>query len=346
MHRLLRIALILASCSLATAASCQVLLVGGEPGSPLYQRRFQDWLTRSHALLMKAGVAAADIRLLTADPAFTSPLVSGKATPETIIAELKAIAGRAQREDQFILILVGHGSMVEGIGPRLLLPGPDLEPEPLAAAMAAIPCREQVVINLAGIAGEWLAGFAAAERVYIAAASPGELPDPVFGEFFLRGLENGRADGHGGGPQDGRIDCLEAFTWAAQETVRWVARLRLNHETNTWKISGRESVAVFEKLYGGITGVPGARQLDPGSDRKAADPEPVVQPPDGKLDAAWGGRRMIDEHAMLEDCGVSEGVPALGPGGFIVFPAEQPLQPGYLARRIVLGRPQAVAGRP
>lgn len=342
MHRIsILLTLGLACCSHASAASCQVLLFGGEPGSPVYQRRFQDWLTRSHALLLKAGVAAADIRLLTADPTFKAPIVSGPATAETVVAEIKAIAGRAKREDQFILILIGHSSLVEGIGPRLLLPGPDLAPEPVAAALTAIPCREQVVINLAGVSGEWLASFAAAERVNIAAASPGELPDAVFGEFFLRGLESGRADGCAGGPGDGQVNCLEAFTWASHETARWIARLTFNRPADCWRIDGRDSVAVFEQLFGGFTGVSGARKLDPASKRDSADAEPVVQPLDGKLDKEWDSRRMINEHAMLEDCGAAEGVPALGTAGFTTFLADQPLQPGTLARHIVLGRPQA-----
>ena len=343
MHRLLLLA-VAALCCLsaptASAASCQVLLVGGEPGSAVYQRRFQDWLTRSHALLVQAGVPAANIRLLSADPAFKSAIVSGPATAAAVVAELAAIAGRAKREDQFVCILVGHGTLVEGTGPRLLLPGPDLEPTAMAKAMAAMPCREQVVINLAGIAGSWIADLAAAERVNLAATCPGETPDPVFGEFLLRAFEGGRADGFAGGPKDGAVDCLEAFTWASQETVRWIARGRYNAEAGTWRVDGRESVALFERLFGGITGVPGARKLDPASERNAADAEPLIQPPDGKLDPAWDGRRMIDEHAMLEDCGVAEGVPALGTTGLTAFPAAEALQPGYLARRIVLGRPK------
>jgi len=340
MHRLLLIAVASLCCQFASAASCQVLLIGGEPGSAVYQRRFQDWLTRSHALLVQAGVPAKDIRLLSADPGFKAAIVSGPATAAAVVAEITTIAGRAKREDQFVCIIVGHGTLVEGIGPRLLMPGPDLAPEALAKAMAGLPCREQVVINLAGIAGSWIADLAAAERVNLAATCPGETPDPVFGEFLLRAFEERRADGHAGGPKDGAVDCLEAFTWAAQESVRWIARGRYNGEAGAWRIDGRESVALFEKLFGGIAGVPGARKLDPASDRNAVDAVPLIQPRDGKLDQAWDGRRMIDEHAMIEDCGVAEGVPALDTAGFTTFPAAEALQPGFLARRIVLGKPK------
>lgn len=343
MNRLLPIAFALALAAAAPAAVCHALLVGGEPGSPVYQRRFQDWLTRSHALLARAGVAPASIRLLSADPTFKAPIVSGPATADAVVAEAKRIAAAAGRDDQFVLVIVGHGTLVEGAPARLLLPGPDLEAAPLAAALAGLKCREQIVINLAGIAGEWIAPFAAAERVTIAASSPGEVPDPVFGEFLLRAFEDGRADGHAGGAKDKAVDCLEAFTWAARESVHWIARLRHNREAGTWRVDGKESVAVFERLFGGFADIPGARRLDPASDRNAADAVPLLQPPDGKLDATWDGRRMIDEHAMLEDCGVAEGVPAMGPAGLTAFPAAEQLQPGWLARRTVLGRPREVA---
>jgi hypothetical protein len=339
MHRIFLPALLLLCSVTVQAATCQALLVGGQPGSPLYQRRFQDWLSRSHALLVKAGVPADHIRLLSADPGFTTGIVNGPATSESIIAAVEAIAATAKRDDQFVMIILGHGTVVEGVAPRLLLPGPDLEAEPLAAAMATIPCREQVVINLSGIAGEWLGMLAAAERVNLCATSPGEAPDPVFGEFLLRAFEAQRADGHGGGAKDGQVDCLEAFTWAARQSVLWIARLRYNRENDTWKIDGKDSVAVFEHLFDGISGVPGARALDPTSDRNTPDAEPLIDPPEGAFDAAWDGRRMIDEHAMLEDCGVAEGIPALGTTGFVTFPAEELLQPGYLARRTLLGRP-------
>lgn len=331
------IVLALACAASLPAAACHALLVGGEPGSPVYQRRYQDWLTRWHALLTAAG---ADAKVLSADPSFRAPIVAGAATAEAVIAAIGGIAARAGRDDQFVLVLIGHGSDVEGAGPRLLMPGPDLEAGAVAAALAAIRCRQQAVINLAGIAGAWTAPLAAAERVTIAASSPGELPEPVFGEFLLRAYEGGRADGDGGGAKDGAVDCLEAFTWATRETVHWIARLRYAKDAGLWRIDGRDSVAVFERLFGGIAGVPGARALDPASDRAAPDAVPEIQPADGVITAAWDGRRMIDEHAMLEDCGVAEGVPGLGAAGFTVFPAAERLQPGWLARRTVLGRPQ------
>lgn len=340
------IVLVLACAASLPAAVCQALLVGGEPGSPVYQRRFQNWLTRFQAVLVKSGASPADIRILTADPSFRAPIVSGPATAASVVAAIDAIAATAGRDDQFVLVLMGHGSNVEGAGARLLMPGPDLEVAPLAKALAALRCREQVVVNLAGISGEWTAALAAAERVTISAASPGELPEPAFGEFLLRGLESGRADGDGGGPKDGAIDYLEAFTWASRETVHWIARLRYNTDAGHWRVDGRDSVAVFEHLFGGIAGVPGARKLDPASDRAAADTVPEIQPADGVITAAWDGRRMIDEHAMLEDCGVAEGVPGLGAAGFTAFAANERLQPGWLARRTVLGRPHPAQAKP
>lgn len=332
--------LALACTATAPAATCHALLVGGEPGSALYQRRYQDWLTRFHALLTKAGVAAGDIRVLSGDPAFRSPIVSGPARAAEILATVAAIAAKAGRDDQFVLVLMGHGSNVEGAGARLILPGTDLEAAPLAKALAALRCREQIVINLSGISGEWTSALAATERVNLVAASPGEQPEPAFGEFLLRGLEAARADGDGGGAKDGVVDCLEAFTYAARETVFWVARARHDTTTGLWRIDGRDSVAVFEHLFTGITDVPGARKLDPASNRAVPDAVPLIQPPDGVIDASWNGRRMIDEHAMLEDCGVAEAVPGLGATGFTVFPAAQMLQPGWLARRTVLGKPR------
>lgn len=340
MRALLSIAVLLA-CAAALPAACHALLVGGEPGSPLYQRRWQDWLTRWHAQLLRAGAAPGEVQVLSTDASFKPAFAVAPATAASVIAAVGSIAARAGREDQFVLVLMGHGTEIEGAGARLLLPGADLTAEPLAAALAAVRCRQQVVVNLSGIAGAWVGQLAAAERVTIAASSPGELPEPVFGEFLLRAFEEQRADGDGGGPKDGAVDCLEAFTWATRESVHWIARLRYDKDSELWRLDGRDSVAVFERLFGGITGVPGARRLDPASDRAAADRVPQIQPADGVITGAWDGRRMIDEHAVLEDCGVADGVPGLGPAGFTAFPAAERLQPGWLARRTVIGRAAA-----
>jgi hypothetical protein len=104
-----------------------------------------------------------------------------------------------------------------------------------------------------------------------------------------------------------------------------------------WKSSGKETVEVFKKLYGDAPG----RNLDPSSDAKAEDAVMDLMPPGGIITPEWVDRRTIDEHALLEDCGVATGVSILSEtGGYQPILGEKPKDPGYAARHTVLGKPR------
>ena len=133
---------------------------------------------------------------------------------------------------------------------------------------------------------------------------------------------------------------LEAYHWAAWNTAQWIAR---QHEAgeNVWRVRGRESVEVFRKLYVSKTGEAGSRRLHPASD--ATSPDQVVRlkltGPEDEI--AKSRRRVITEHAALEDCGAEEPVSALGDEkkDYVPLTGTAEAEPGCLARRVVLGKP-------
>ena len=217
----------------------------------------------------------------------------------------------------------------------MILPGPDLTAEQLSSALAGIAAKNQIILNLSASSGDFLKSLVAPGRINLAATSPTELKEPVFAEFFLRGLESKRADTD----RKNSISLLKAYNWAAQQTVLWIARWKQTGSGEAppilWKADGKETVAVFEKLYPDIPG----RKLDPSSDRKSEDAAVEIQPPAGQLTAAWVGRRVVDEHAMIEDNGKETGVAALGEKGFQPILGEKANDPGYLAGQTILGRP-------
>ncbi len=80
----------------------------------------------------------------------------------------------------------------------------------------------------------------------------------------------------------------------------------------------------------------------PESNATAPD-EPVPLRPEGGLNEFWLGRRIVAEHAVLEDCGDEKGVSPLGPDGYKPIAGTREGEPGALARRVVLGRPALLA---
>lgn len=310
------------------------LLVGGLGGQELYARWYEDWLGRFRNYLTKdAGVP----------PERVTTLSGTAATAEAVTGALGKFARQVEPGDQFILFIVGHGE-ISGNSPTLVLPGPDLTADQLSVALNAIRSRHQVILNFSASSGDFLKHLVSPDRVNLTATSPTEVNEPVFAEFFLRGLESKRAGANG----SGAINMLDACNWATQQTALWIVRWQqtglaadgkpdaaaINGPT-TWKASGKETIEIFEKLYGKASD----RKIDPASDRNAADAAGGLVPPNGQVTDEWKGRRVVDEHAMLEDSGQEIGVSALTEKGFQPILGEKPGDPGYVARLTILGNP-------
>ena len=326
----------------AKPCESHAILVGSLPGSPLYARRFEDWMTRFHAYLLKAGVPARNILVLCGDKTFKSPIVNGSATTESVCKAITDIGGRCAEKDQFILILIGHGSVADMM-PSFLLPGPDLTAEDLAKAMAAVTAGTQVVLNFSGSGGSMLKAMTAKGRINIAATSPEEPSEPVLAEFFLKALETGAADGEGapGKAKDGVVSLLEALNGSSYQTALFISRQRANPEDGTWDVTGKESVALFKKLYSGTGTEEGVRAIAAGSDASAADAVVEIVPPtEAGAARAWGGRRLVDEHATLEDAGLESGLTPLTTKGYVPIVPAKPDSEGALAAKTILGRCQ------
>jgi len=317
-----------AACASALAGQSYALLVGGLGGQEPYNRWHKDWLARFQAYLTKeAGVPEANVRVLS----------GAAATADAVTGAIADVAKRAKPQDQFILFIVGHGE-INGEQPTLTLPGPDLKARQLAAALSGVAAGSQVILNFSASSGDFLKFLVAPNRINITATSPTELQAPVLAEFFLRGLESKRADAD----NSGVITMVEAYNWAAQQAVQWIARWQRTgqseptdpHPVSTWQASGKEAIEIFEKLYGGLP----TRQLDPTSDRTGQDAPVEVQPPNGEATGEWQTRRVIDEHPLLEDCGEEIGVSVFGEKGLQPVLGVKPRDPGYLAGHTILGR--------
>ncbi len=312
------------------AAGCRVVIVSGLAGAPVYARRFADWAKRFRAYFTGPLEVPADRVVTCAGEA---------ASAKNLRATLRRVAAETEPGDQFVLILLGHGG-AGNLVPTFFVPGSDLNARDLAEDLDRIGAENQVILNLAGGSGEFIRFLSASQRVNIAATSPGEKAEPVLAEFLLNGLESGRADGHGApeaGTADGITTLLEAFNWATLQTAHWICRQKSTPEG--WEVAGRESAAIFEKLSTGKPGEPAVRKLAHAGSRAPDDPSVPLRPPAGVIDPYWQGRRIVTEHALLEDCGKWSGIPAIGVEGYRPLAGAKAGEPGFLARRTVLGRP-------
>jgi len=327
----------------APSGKCYAVLVGGTPGSPMYSARYQDWLKRFKSYLTgKAGVPAENITVLSADPAFKEAVQITKGS-EDVVKAIAAAGGKCGADDQFILFMVGHGYSMEP-EESFALPVKDLRTAELKQALLGVKSRKQIILNFSTSSGAFLGGVAAKGRINLTATNGPESNAPIFSEFFLRGLESGRADGEGA-PKDGKVSVLEAYNWATFQTAEWTVRQMADGEE--WAVEGKETCEIFKKLYV-FPNDPEGKKMSAKSKPEAPDAiyglKLIVEGPEADASKKfWNGRRGILEHALIEDCGESVGIGALNvpednkKGYAPIVPAAAKDQ-GYLSSKTFIGQ--------
>jgi hypothetical protein len=178
--------------------------VAGLGGEPDYEQRFTA-LAKDLDKLFKA--AASDAHVYT----FTG----NDATKARLTDTLAQIARDAKPEDEFTLILIGHGSY-DGEEYKFNLPGPDISGEDLAILCDRIPAKRQLIVNTTSASGGSIGALQKAGRIVIAATKTGtEKNATVFARYWVDSLRDSSADTD----KNEAISALEAFQYADRKTV-------------------------------------------------------------------------------------------------------------------------------
>jgi hypothetical protein len=125
------------------------------------------------------------------------------------------LASQAKAEDDFLLLLVGHGTF-DGVGYKLNLVGPDLSGEELAGLCNRIPAKRQLVVNTTSASGGSLAALQKPGRGVIASTKSGtEKNATVFARYWVEALRDANADVD----KNEAISALEVFQYATRKTA-------------------------------------------------------------------------------------------------------------------------------
>jgi hypothetical protein len=187
----------------ARAASYYVI-VAGLGGEPDYEQRFT------------AAAKDLDRVFKTADATtHVSTLFGPQATAAQLRQALDAVARDAKAEDEFALILIGHGSF-DGIDYKFNLVGPDVTAGEIAAMCDRIAARRQLVVNTTSASGGSVQALERPGRAVIAATKSGtEKNATVFARYWVEALEDPSADTD----KSDSVSAMEAFTYAAKKTA-------------------------------------------------------------------------------------------------------------------------------
>lgn len=210
----------LLSAALATPAAAQqthALIVAGLGGQEPYTESFRTWAVELQtALVQRHGADAANVVVLTEDPD-AHPVVRQRSSKDNVLAAMASVADRAAADDRVLVVLIGHGTSQRG-ETRLNLPGPDLAPAELDAALLGFPTQSVAVVLTGSASGGFVEDLSGEGRIVISAtASALERNATEFPRFFVEAVTTDGADLD----KDGRTSLLEAFEYANLEVARF-----------------------------------------------------------------------------------------------------------------------------
>jgi hypothetical protein len=180
------------------------VIVAGLGGEPDYEQRFT------------AAANDMDRILKTASPTVHVATLTGKqATAAQLKQALEAVAHDARPEDDFALILIGHGSF-DGVEYKFNLVGPDMTATEIGTLCDHIAAHRQLIVDTTSASGGAIPAFERPGRAVIAATKSGtEKNATVFARYWVEALQDPAADVD----KSDSISAMEAFTFAAQKTA-------------------------------------------------------------------------------------------------------------------------------
>ena len=142
-------------------------------------------------------------------------LAGAQATAKQLAETLSAVARAAKVDDDFALILIGHGSF-DGVEYKLNLVGPDVTAREIAAMCDRIVARRQLIVDTTSASGGAVQVLERPGRAVIAATKSGtEKNATVFARYWVEALEDPTADTD----KSDSISAMEAFRYAAKKTA-------------------------------------------------------------------------------------------------------------------------------
>lgn len=224
------LALLCAACAVFSSRPAQAapyyVTVAGLGGEPDYEQRFTA-LAKDLDKLFKAAASDAHVYTLTA----------ADSTKAHLTDTLAQIAHEAKPEDEFTLVLIGHGSY-DGEEYKFNLPGPDISAEELAILCDRIPAKRQLIVNTTSASGGSIGALQHPGRVVIAATKTGtEKNATVFARYWVDALRDGSADTD----KNESISALEAFVYADRKTAAFYeSQKRLATEHPVFEDTGKK----------------------------------------------------------------------------------------------------------
>lgn len=204
MKRLIILTALLAASFGWLHAATYYVTVAGLGGEPDYEQRFTAQAKDLDKAFKSAGSTA-----------HVYTLTGAQATAAQLRGTVATIAQQSTTTDDFVLVLIGHGSF-DGSEYKFNLVGPDLSAAELAALCDRIPAKRQLVVDTTSASGGAVAALERSGRAVIAATKAGtEKNATVFARYWVEALQDPSADTD----KNEALSAMEAYVYAAKKTA-------------------------------------------------------------------------------------------------------------------------------
>jgi hypothetical protein len=247
---------ILALATIPAHAGVYYVTVAGLGGEPDYEQRFTANAQDLDKLFKESG-----------NGGHVYTLTGSQASKAHLTETLASIARDAKPEDDFVLMLIGHGSY-DGADYKFNLVGPDITSAELASLCDRIPARRQLIVNTTSSSGGSLAALEKPGRGVIASTKNGtEKNATVFARYWVEALQDPSADTD----KSDSISAMEAFQYAQRKTAAFYdSQKRLATEHAVFDDTGRNEPVRAPSDQEGVL-LAGMTVLRIGASQKAAN---------------------------------------------------------------------------
>jgi hypothetical protein len=196
------------------AAERFALIVTGASGGPQYAEKYAAWRA-SLLTTLRDTFRYPDDRIIVL--AETEEPGVRRATRANVQAAFGELRRRVAKDDVVLVLLIGHGTMLDADDGKFNLVGPDLTGAEWAGLIKPIAGRV-VFVNTTSGSFPFLHQLAGPGRIVLTATdSAAQQWDTVFPEFFVRAFEDASADAD----KNRKVSIWEAFVYADARVKIW-----------------------------------------------------------------------------------------------------------------------------
>ena len=207
-------ACLLTLASSARAGDRYALVVTGASGGDAYAQKYAKWRA-SFVGTLRGKFHYDPRRLIVLGETAGEDIQT--ATREHVRGALADLRKRMTKDDQLLVLLIGHGTSLDGEEAKFNLVGPDLNATEWSDLLRPLPGR-LVFVNTTGASFPFLRKLALKGHVVLTATdTAAQQFETVFPEFFLKAFDDAAADLD----RNNRVSIWEAFTYASAGVRQW-----------------------------------------------------------------------------------------------------------------------------